>query len=57
MTSGPFEERVWEDTHFMANGPGIVLVFFMPQGVWQVVLFVDLCDVPTALSILYYYLI
>jgi hypothetical protein len=55
---------VWNDTHFvamvafaMASGAGIVLMFFMPQVVWQIVWFVGLFGVPTTLSILYSYFI
>lgn len=56
--------RVWDDTHFVASlafiaagSAGIVLVFFVPQGIWQVVLIAGLFGVPTALSVLYSYLI
>jgi hypothetical protein len=55
---------VGENTHFvalvmfaMASGVGIVLVFFVRHGVWQVVLIVGLFGVPTMLFISYFSLI
>jgi hypothetical protein len=56
---------VWENTHFflalvafaVTSGADIVLVFFVPLGMWQNVLIVGLFGVPTSLSILYFYLI
>ena len=52
--------HMWKDTHFVASvafgvasGVGIVLVFYVLQGVWQAISFVGLFGVPIALSILY----
>lgn len=56
--------QVWEETHFFASGAfavfgvvGIVLVFFVPSGLWQFLLIAGLFFVPTALSILYSYMV
>jgi len=57
-------EQVWEETHFFASSAfavtvvvGVVLVFFVPSGLWQLLLIAGLFLVPTALSILYSYIV
>lgn len=57
-------EQVWEETHFFASYAfgvagvvGVVLVFFVPSGLWQWVLIAGLFSVPAALATVYSYLI
>lgn len=57
-------EHVWADTHFFASYifalsgiAGIVLVFFVPPGLWQLLVIAGLFFLPTALSVLYSYII
>lgn len=56
--------QVWEETHYLASYAfavagvlGVVLVFFVPQGLWQLLLVAGLFFLPTTLSILYSYII
>jgi uncharacterized membrane protein len=56
--------QVWEETHFLASYAfavagvlGLVLVFIVPQGLWQLLVVAGLFVLPTALSILYSYTI
>ena len=57
-------DQVWADTHFFASYifavsgvAGIVLVFFVPPGLWQLLVIAGLFFVPTAISVLYAYII
>lgn len=56
--------EVWHDTHFFAccifavfGVVGVVLVFFVPPGLWQLLVIGGLFFAPPALSVLYSYLI
>lgn len=56
--------EVWEETHFFASCAfavsgvvGIVLVFFVPSGLWHLLIIAGLFFAPTALSVLYSYAI
>ncbi|KAG0559830.1 hypothetical protein M758_10G127200 [Ceratodon purpureus] len=57
-------DHVWADTHFFASCiflvtgvVGLVLVFFVPPGLWQLLVIAGLFFAPTAISVLYSYII